>query len=256
MIGAIIGDIVGSIYEWERIKTKEFPFLVSDCFFTDDSVCTVAVADILLHNLPPAKTMQKWCQRYPRKSYGGMFAGWIYDDPPKPYNSYGNGAAMRVSPGAVLNRENLVDALAASDKVTEITHNHREGMKGARATTHAIWLAFQDEKPDAIREVISTEYGYDLTQTVDDIRPGYCFDETCQGTVPQAITCALESVSFEDAIRNAISLGGDADTLGAIAGAIAEAMHGIPDVLIERVKRDYLAEASEICEIMDEMYIK
>ena len=256
MIGAIIGDIVGSIYEWDRIKTKEFPFLVSKCFFTDDSVCTVAVADILLHDLPPAKTMQKWCRRYPNRGYGGMFAGWIYDDPPKPYNSYGNGAAMRVSSAAFLNREKLADALAASDKVTEITHNHPEGMKGARATTHAIWLAFQDEKPDTIRDIVSTEYGYDLTKTVDDIRPDYCFNETCQGTVPQALTCALESVSYEDAIRNAISLGGDSDTLAAIAGPIAEVLHGIPDELVERIKKDYLAEAADICEIVDEMYTK
>ncbi len=255
MIGAIIGDIVGSIYEWKRIKTKEFEFFGDKCFFTDDSVCTIAVADILLNGLPPAETMQKWCQRYPGRGYGGMFSRWIYDDPPEPYNSFGNGAAMRVSPVAYLNREDLDTALAASDRVTEITHNHPEGLKGARATTHAIWLAFQNEKPDVIREVISTEYGYDLTKTVDDIRPDYCFNETCQGTVPQAITCALESVSYEDAIRNAISLGGDADTLGAIAGPIAEAMHGIPDEMIERVKDKYLAEADDMRRIIDEMYV-
>ena len=254
MIGAIIGDIVGSIYEWDQIKTKEFPFLDSKCFFTDDSVCTAAVADILLHDLPPAETMQNWCQKYWDKGYGMMFSGWIYEVPPEPYNSYGNGAGMRVSPAAFLNRDNLIDALTASDKVTEITHNHPEGMKGARATTHAIWLAFQDENPDVIREVITTEYGYDLTKTVDEIRPDYEFDETCQKTVPQAITCALESVDYEDAIRNAISLGGDADTLGAIAGPIAEAMYGVPDALIERVRENYLDDADDICKILDEMY--
>lgn len=254
MIGAIIGDIVGSIYEWHKIKTKEFPFFDSKCFFTDDSVCTVAVADILLHGLPPAETMQKWCRLYPNRGYGGMFRSWIHADPPESYNSYGNGAAMRVSPAAFLNRENLDIALVASDKVTEITHDHREGMKGARATTHAIWLAFQNEKPDAIRQVITTEYEYDLTKSVDEIRPDYSFDVTCQGTVPQAITCALESLSFEDAIRNAISLGGDADTLAAIAGPIAEAMHGIPDEMIERVKDEYLADANKVLEIVREMY--
>ena len=254
MLGAIIGDIVGSIYEWNHIKTKNFQFFSPRCFFTDDSVCTVAVADILLHDLPPAKTMQEWCQRYPGSGYGGMFNDWIYADPPDPYNSYGNGAAMRVSPAAFLHRNNLNAALAASDKVTTITHNHSEGMKGARATTHAIWLAFHNEDPENIRQIITTEYGYDLTRTVDEIRPGYSFDVTCQGSVPQAITCALESESYEDAVRNAISLGGDSDTLAAIAGPIAEALHGIPDRFIDDTKDNYLADASDICEIIQEMY--
>jgi ADP-ribosylglycohydrolase len=254
MLGAIIGDIAGSIYEWNQIKTKDFEFLNPRCFFTDDTVCTVAVADILLHDLPPAETMQKWCRLYPGRGYGGMFGRWIYFDTPEPYNSYGNGAAMRVSPAAFLNRDDLNTALAAADKVTAITHNHPEGMKGARATTHAIWLAFQGKSPATIRQVISTEYDYDLTQTVDDIRPDYSFDVTCQGTVPQAITCALESVSFEDAVRNAISLGGDSDTLAAIAGPIAEARHGIPDEFINRAKEVYLAEAPDICNVIEEMY--
>ena len=254
MLGAIIGDIVGSVYEFDRIKTKNFDFLTSRCFFTDDSVCTIAVADILLHDLPPAETMQKWCQRYPDCSYGGMFRRWIFDDTPQPYNSYGNGAAMRVSPAAFLNRGNLDAALAASDKVTEITHNNPEGIRGARATTHAIWLAFQNEKPEEIRKVIETEYYYDLTRSVDEIRPDYYFNETCQKTVPQAITCALESENFEDAVRNAISLGADADTLGAIAGPIAEAMHGIPEEFINRAIDDYLAEAQDILELIEEMY--
>ena len=254
MLGAIIGDIVGSVYEWHPIKTKGFPFFADNCFFTDDSVCTVAVADILLHDLPPAETMQKWCQRYPGRGYGGNFSGWIYADPPEPYDSYGNGAAMRVSAAAFLNGDDLAAALAAADKVTEITHNHPEGMKGARATTHAIWLAFQGESPTNIRQVITTEYSYDLTKTVDEIRPDYAFDVTCQGTVPQAITCALESVSYEDAVRNAISLGGDADTLAAIAGAIAEAMHGIPDALKRQAEDRYLTEAAGMLEVLHEVY--
>lgn len=254
MLGAIIGDIVGSIYEWDRIKTKDFEFFGERCFFTDDSVCTIAVAESLLHDLPPAKTMQKWCQRYPNCSYGGMFGQWIFKDTPQPYNSYGNGAAMRVSPAAFLNRDNLDAALAASDKVTEITHNHPEGMKGARATTHAIWLAYQGKEPKEIHNVITAEYDYDLSKTVDEIRPDYSFDETCQRTVPQAITCALESDSFEDAVRNAISLGGDSDTLGAIAGPIAEAMHGIPEKFIERTMTDNLSDAQDICEAIHGMY--
>ncbi len=254
MLGAIIGDIVGSIYEWDRIKTKDFEFFSKECIFTDDSVCTVAVADILLHDLPPAETMQKWCLNYPGRGYGGMFGNWIYESSPEPYNSYGNGAAMRISPAAYLNRDDLDAALAAADKVTKITHNHTEGMKGARATTHAIWFAFQGENSTDIRKVISTEYGYDLTMSVDEIRPDYSFNETCQRTVPQAITCALESDSFEDAVRNAISLGGDSDTLGAIAGPIAEAMHGIPEEFIEKTMNDYLEDYNNIFELVDELY--
>lgn len=254
MIGAVIGDIVGSIYEWDRIKTKDFTFFGQDCYFTDDSVCTAAVADILLHDRPPAETMQEWCRHHRGCGYGGMFSEWIYEDPPKPYGSYGNGAAMRVSPAAFLHRGELDAALAASDKVTLITHNHPEGIKGARATTHAIWLAYHGENAADIRNIISAEYGYDLTQTVDDIRPDYFFDETCQGTVPQAITCALESDSFEDAVRNAISLGGDSDTLGAIAGPIAEALHGISQDIKEQAEHRYLVNAPDILEVMQEMY--
>jgi len=254
MLGAIIGDIVGSIYERNPIKTKDFPFFGDYCCFTDDSVCTVAVADTLLHDLPPAETMQKWCRRYPGAGYGGNFGMWIYMDPPEPYNSYGNGAAMRVSPAAFLNRNDLDAALSASDIVTEITHNHPEGIKGARATTHAIWLAFQGERSEIIRQVITSKYGYDLMQTIDEIRPDYDFDITCQGTVPQAITCALESDSFEDAIRNAISLGGDADTLAAIAGPIAEALHGIPDELKAQAESIYLTDTPDMLEVIREMY--
>ena len=256
MLGAIIGDIAGSIYERRRppLKTKNFPFLGAYCRFTDDTVCTVAVADILLHDLPPTETLQRWCRRYPGRGYGGNFGDWIYTDLPKPYNSYGNGAAMRVSPAACLNRNDLDAALTAADKVTEITHNHPDGMKGARATTHAIWLAFQRERPEDIRQVIASEYGYDLTQTVDQIRPDYSFDVTCQGSVPQAITCALEAMSFEDAVRNAISLGGDSDTLAAIAGSIAEALHGIPDKLKGQVEDRYLNNTPDILKMIKKMY--
>ena len=173
-------------------------------------------------------------------------------DPPRPYNSFGNGAAMRVSPAAYLNRDNLSAALEASDLVTAVTHNHPEGLKGARATTHAIWLAYQGEPATAIRATIAAAYDYDLSRTVDDIRPGYEFNEICQTTVPEAITCALESDSFEDAIRNAISLGGDSDTLAAIAGPIAEALHGIPADIQATAEARYIP--ADILSKVREMY--
>lgn len=256
MLGTIIGDIVGSIYEPKdrRIKTKDFPFFAEDCRFTDDSVCTTAVADALLHDLPPAETMRKWGKRYPRCGFSQIFKTWIHSEEDAPNCTFRNGAAMRVSPAAFLNRNDLDAALVAADKVTVISHDHPEGIKGARATTHAIYLAFRDESPTRIREVIAAEYGYDLTQTVDDIRPSYAFDMTCQRTVPQAVTCALESESYEDAIRNAISLGGDSDTLGSIAGGIAEVLHGIPHAIKEEAKARYLAKAPDMLEIISEMY--
>ena len=236
MLGAIIGDIVGSIYEWNRIKTKEFEFFGSSCRYTDDSVCTAAVAQILLDDLPAGPTLQSWCRNHLDRDYG-------------------NGAAMRVSPAAFLNRNRpLEEALAASDRVTEVTHNHPEGLKGARAATHAIWLAFQEYGPKDIRRTIERTYSYDLYRTVDDIRPGYSFNEICQETVPEAITCALESTSFEDAVRNAVSLGGDSDTLAAIAGSIAEAMHGIPDHFVAKAVDQYLATAPDIVKVMARMY--
>ena len=256
MLGAIIGDIAGSISEPKdrRIKTKDFPFFSEDCRFTDDSVCTAAVADALLHNLPPAETIRKWGRRYPRCGFSQIFKEWIASEADAPNCTFRNGAAMRVSPAAFLNREDLNAAFLAADKVTVISHDHPEAIKGARATTHAIWLAYRGENVTGIREVITTQYGYDLTRTVDDIRPDYAFDMTCQGTVPQAVTCALESESYEDAVRNAISLGGDSDTLGSIAGGIAEALHGIPEDIKEQAENRYLAKAPDIIEQMREMY--
>ena len=257
MFGAIIGDIVGSRFEFNNIKSKEFEFFHEKCSFTDDTVCTAAVADILLHNLDPAIALQKFCQDYqdyPSGGYGAMFFQWVFgSENPKPYMSFGNGAAMRVSPAAFLNRHNpLEDALAAAERVTDITHNHEEGIKGAKAATHAIWLAFNGHLAPAIRETIAQEYGYNLSQTVDEIRPIYEFNETCQGTVPEGIICALESESYEDAVRNAISIGGDSDTLGAIAGPIAEALHGIEERFIQTACDQYLDE--RIVSIMREMY--
>ncbi len=251
--GAIIGDVVGSIYEWNRIKTKDFDLFQDHCHYTDDSVCTAAVADVLLGNLPSvANVMRQWCRHHPDGGYGGYFEQWIHNDYMGPYGSFGNGSAMRISPVAFLNCSRPIQrVLEISDWITEISHNHPEGIKGARATTHAIWLAFQGEEPELIRKTIACEYQYDLSRSVDGIRPTYVFDETCQKTVPEAITCALESDSYEDAIRNAVSLGGDSDTLAAIAGSIAEALHGIPNDLIEKTK-EFLPD--DIIEVIERLY--
>lgn len=254
MFGAIIGDIVGSFYEWNPIKRKDFEFFHAEREYTDDSVCTAAVADILVNRLPPAETMQQWCRRHDGRGYGAMFEEWIGRNPPAPYNSFGNGAAMRASPAALFHRDDLKAALAAADAVTAITHNHPEGMKGARAVVHAVWLGLNGERAAAIRKKIASAYGYDLSPGVDQIRPKHRFDETCQGTVPPALICALEAVNFEDAVRNAISLGGDADTLAAVAGALGEALFGVPPAMVRFAEERYLDEAEDIVEAMRALY--
>jgi ADP-ribosyl-[dinitrogen reductase] hydrolase len=232
MLGAIIGDIAGSIYEFDNYRAKDFEFFGRGADFTDDTVCTIAVADALLNDLDPAQALVAWCKRYPGRGYGGMFARWIESREPKPYNSFGNGAAMRVSPAGLLART-LEEALDMSRRVTEVTHNHPEGLKGAAATAHAIFLARQGAARADIRRAIAVTYGYDFNRSVDDIRLHYVFNETCQQTVPEALICALEAHDFEDAMRNAISIGGDSDTVAAIAGGVAEALFGVPQTLAD-----------------------
>lgn len=222
MIGAVIGDIVGSVYEFDNIKSKDFPLYSDESTFTDDTVCTLAIAESILDGTDVVASLQKWCRKYWKMSYGNGFMSWIRSPNPEPYGSWGNGAAMRVSAAGFLS-PTIEYSRQLAIKVTEITHNHPEGMKGALATADAIFLAFSSWTPDEIRQHISGTYGYDLNRTVDEIRPTYRFNETCQETVPEAIICALEATDFEDAIRNAISIGGDSDTVAAIAGAIAEA---------------------------------
>ena len=238
MLGAIIGDIVGSIYEWNNHRSKQFPLFGRGCDYTDDTVCTVALADALLTGADPAPHLQAWCQRYPGRGYGGMFLGWIQEAAPAPYNSFGNGAAMRVSAAGWL-ADDVGSVAALSDRITAITHNHPEGIRGARAVAHGILRARQRATATQIRDEIVTAYGYELGRTVDDIRPSYQFNESCQGTVPEALICALSATSFEDAVRNAISIGGDSDTVAAIAGSIAEPLFGIPPDIANR-GRSYL----------------
>ena len=214
MLGAIIGDIVGSRFEWNNNRNKDFDFLTYKCFFTDDSVMSLAIAKAILNcngdysdlSNQATKTMQSIGRPYQNCGYGGLFYNWIYSDDPKPYGSYGNGAAMRVSACGIVARS-LEEAVELSRKVTEITHNHPEGIKGAEATTVAIYLARTGHSLLDIQDYINRNY-YRINFKLDDIRDTYEFNETCQETVPQALEAFFESTCFEDAIRNAISIGG------------------------------------------------
>jgi len=240
MLGAIIGDIVGSRFEWNNNRNKQFDFLTYKCSVTDDSIMSLAIAKALLESTSDysdlsenaVKYMQDIGRHYPNCGYGGRFRDWIHSDNPKPYSSYGNGSAMRVSAcGFVAN--SLEEVIQLSNAVTEVTHNHPEGLKGAEATAVAIFLARSGRNLLEIRDYITKNY-YPLNFTLDGIRDSYEFNESCQDTVPQALEAFFESNNFEDAIRNAISVGGDSDTLAAIAGGIAEAYYGIPTELRER----------------------
>lgn len=251
MLGAIVGDIVGSIYEWRNHKSKVFPLFMESSFFTDDSLCTIAVADSLITGAPPDERLLHWGRKYPKLGYGGRYFRWLASQDPKPYDSYGNGAAMRVSPAAFL-AVNLEEARRNAIRVTEVTHNHPEGIKGALATTDAIWLAFEGVDSTAIRSHVATTYGYDMDRTVDSIRPTYRFNESCQGTVPEAIICALEAIDFEDAIRNAISIGGDSDTVACIAGSLAEARFGVPAAITNEAIARLTSELASVIKAMYE----
>lgn len=238
MIGAIAGDIIGSRYEFNPIKTTDFELFGSDCRFTDDTVLTVALVEALVSGKDYCRLLKKYYRRYPNAGYGNSFKHWAADSTRKPYNSFGNGAAMRISPvGFYYNT--LEEVLAKAEFYTAVTHNHPEGIKGAQATAAAIFLARNGSSKDEIRRYITDTFGYDLTRTCDQIRPGYSFDVTCQGTVPEAIICFLESTDYESAVRLAVSLGGDSDTLACITGGIAEGLYGMP-VAIEKATLKYL----------------
>ncbi|MCL2128279.1 MAG: ADP-ribosylglycohydrolase family protein [Treponema sp.] len=234
MLGAIIGDIAGSRFEFNNHLSKDFELLAENCFVTDDSIMTLAIAKAILAcegkwewlGANAVSCMQKIGRKYPDCGYGGMFKNWVFNDDPRPYNSFGNGAAMRVSPcGFIAQTED--EAKSLSFKVTGVSHNHPEGIKGAEAVSVAVFLAYNGATKDEIMYRVVKDY-YALGFSLDDIRGTYQFSATCQETVPQAIKAFLESNSFEDAIRNAISIGGDSDTLAAITGSIAEAYYGVP----------------------------
>lgn len=241
MIGAMIGDIVGSRFEFDRGgKTKEFKLFTRENRYTDDTVMTIAVAEALIDAGVDAdektvkknliKSMKKWGQKYPDAGYGARFFWWVISGDPKPYGSYGNGSGMRVSSVGW-----LYDSIERTREVArwtaEVTHNHPEGVKGAESTAAAIYMARNGSSKEGIRDYLEREFGYDLSRTLDEIRPTYHHVEDCMHTMPEAFTCFLESESYEDALRNVIYIGGDTDTLCAIAGAIAEAYWGIPEAI-------------------------
>ena len=233
MLGAIVGDIVGSVYEWNNHRSKDFPFFGPRCKFTDDSVLTIALADAILNQGEFAGVMRHYGQLYPNAGYGGMFRRWLADPTMGPYNSFGNGAAMRISPAGWA-YETLEETLIRARAFTAVTHDHSEGLKGAEATAGAIWMGRHGKSKAEIRAWVEKHTGYDLSRTCDQIRPTYEFNETCQRTVPEAFTAFFESTDFEDAIRLAVSLGGDTDTLACITGGIAEAFYGEVPKEIER----------------------
>lgn len=252
MIGAIAGDIIGSIYEAWPIKTKEFPLFDPRCRFTDDTVLTAAVAHAILSGRPYQECLQEFGRRHPGAGYGGSFIHWLFAERPQPYHSFGNGSAMRASPVGFA-FSSAEEVLREARLSAAVSHNHPEGIKGAQAAALAVFLARAGAGKDRLRERIAEQFNYDLDRSVDEIRPGYSFDVSCQGTVPEAVICFLDSDSFEDAVRNAVSLGGDSDTLACIAGGIAEAFYGVPDHIQAEVRRRLSAD---LLEVVDQFYRK
>ncbi len=240
MLGAITGDIVGSIYEHANIKTKDFPLFGPGCAFTDDTVLSVAVADCLLNEGDFAATLRAYTRAHPRRGYGGMFLRWALDDDLPAYGSWGNGSAMRVSPVGFAARDED-EALALAARSAAVSHDHPDAVAGAQAVALAIYLARQGMEAKATRDEIAARFGYDLSESVAAIRARYAFDVSCAGTVPPALTCALEAEGFEDALRNAVSIGGDTDTIACIAGGLAEALFGLPEEIAAQA-RAYLTD--------------
>ncbi len=260
MIGAIMGDIVGSRFEWDNIKSKEFELFDAKCFPTDDSIMTLAVANAILKFSPKEDNLPELAVKFMRElgtahydaGYGGHFRQWLKCSDPQPYNSFGNGSAMRVSPCGFA-AGTLVEAKHLAYDVSRVTHNHWEGIKGAEATAAAIFLARAGWSKAEIRLCIDQNY-YPMNFMLDEIRPSYKFDETCQGSVPQALEAFFESRDFEDAIRNAISIGGDSDTIAAITGGVAEAYYGVPRWIYDEAMTFLDAEQRRILDKFHEKY--
>lgn len=261
MYGAILGDMIGAPYEFDRGgKTKDFPLFTEESQFTDDSVMSVAVAQALLESAGKSeaetkaalvRSMQKWGRRYPDAGYGARFIHWLWAKDPKPYGSYGNGSAMRVSAAGWL-YDTLEETRRVARWTAEVTHDHPEGVKGAEAAASAIWMARNGKGKPEIKDYIVREFGYDLSRSCDEIRPTYHHDESCQRTVPEALTAFLEGQDFEDVIRTAVSLGGDCDTLTCIAGGVAEAFYGVPDALRDECLARLTGEMKEVVRRFEE----
>ncbi len=238
MLGVIVGDIVGSVYEYPGLKgiapkSKDFPLFQPESRFTDDTVLSVAVADALMARADYTDALHSYFALYPNAGYGGSFIGWAMARSREPYNSWGNGSAMRVAPVGYW-FSTLDEVLIEAQRCADVTHNHPEGVRGAQVTAAAVFLARTGHSKDDIRELATNRFGYDLSRPLDEIRADYVFDVSCQGSVPQSLLCFLEAVDFEGSIRNAVSLGGDTDTMAAIAGGVAEAFFGGIPAEIER----------------------
>jgi ADP-ribosylglycohydrolase len=258
MIAAIAGDIVGSVHERSNIKHMSFPLFQQNSQFTDDTVMTLAVADCLLHRRPYAQTLRAYGRSFPDRGYGGMFYRWLLRDDAGPYQSFGNGSAMRVSPVGFALRT-LPEVMDEAERSARVTHDHPEGIKGAQAMAVAVFLARTGVGKHEIRARIEKLFGYDLHRSIEQIRPSYTFDVTCQGSVPEAIIAFLDSTDVEDAIRLGVSLGGDADTIACMAGAIAQAYYKkVPAPMVEKVKAlltpELWALTQEFCERYDVAY--
>ena len=247
MIGAITGDIIGSIYERNNIKTKDFPLFGQHCTFTDDTVCTIAVADWLMNEGDLSDVLSRYVLRYPNAGYGGMFREWAQRSNRVPYNSWGNGSAMRVS-AVMYVASDEQEALELAERSSAVTHNHPNAIAGAQATALTMWMAKNGADVQTMRREIAQRFSYDLSESVDEIREWYQFDVSSADTVPQAITCALEAEDYEDAIRNAISIGGDSVTIACIAGGVAEVMFGLPDE-IKTKAQSYLT--NDLIDVVD-----
>lgn len=264
ILGAIAGDIIGSKFEFIRPRMKEYDFDMFDnqhMTFTDDTVCTIAIADWILHdkkllveNL--VKLMQQWCRKYTGRGYGGRFYGWIYEDNPQPYNSWGNGSAMRVSPCGFA-FDSLEKTLQVAKISAEFSHNHIKGIKGAQATAAAIFLARTGKTKQEIKDYITDNFAYDLNHTCEELKPTYRFHSSCQKTVPESIIAFFDSKNYEDAIRLTISLGGDTDTMGAITGPIAAAFYKeMPDNIYDFALSKLPEDMKEIISEFDNKFLK
>lgn len=246
MIGAVIGDIVGSVFEFDNQRSVDFPLFSSSSTFTDDSVLTFATAAVLLDKGDYAAAYQDFARRYPGRGYGGNFYRWIYTDDPQPYNSFGNGSAMRVSPVGFA-FDSLEETLTEARRSAEVTHNHPEGIKGAQATAQVIFMSRKGAFKDEIKQEITQRYGYDLSRPLDLIRQVNQFDETCPGSLPEALSVFLEGEDYERTIRLAVSIGGDTDTIACIAGGMAQAFYGsIPAGIVRDARARISAEFVDI----------